>query len=295
MSRLETTEVAVTTLDRVARVGFVAKGIVYMLIGGLSVRAVSAGRDAKGPAGVIEQMVDAPFNEVLLVATAVGLACYGLWRVIGSALFPADAEGGPKGWGKRLGYVSTGATHLLFAGYAAYLALGYDAGEGEGAEQSLTAVVLAWPGGVWLIGALGAAFFGTAGFQIYQGFIKDPLEPHRTAQMSAAERRLACWVARAGLAARAVVFAIIGAFLVIAAWRTDPDEVRGLGDALGEVAAQPHGMVLLGVMALGFAAYGVYCFSLARYARFDTSVKQAVEQRAADGWRWPDAAARAGS
>ncbi|MFN3597057.1 MAG: DUF1206 domain-containing protein [Rubricoccaceae bacterium] len=278
-----------TVLDRAARVGFIAKGIVYLLIGGLSVRAVSAGRDAKGPAGVIEELVDAPLNEVLLVATAVGLACYGLWRIIGSALFPADGEGGLKGWSKRLGYVSTGTTHLLFAGYAVYLALGYDAGEGDGAEQALTAVVLAWPGGVWLIGGLGVAFFGVAGFQLYQGFVKDPLEPHRTAEMSEGEQRLACWVARAGLAARAVVFAIIGAFLVVAAWQTDPDEVRGLGDALGEVAAQPYGTALLVVTALGFAAYGVYCFSLARYARFDTSVGRVVEGRPADGWAWPGA------
>lgn len=258
-------------LDRAARVGFTVKGLVYILIAVLSARAVSAGRDALGPAEVIEALLDAPFNEVLLAAVGIGLGCYGLWRLVGAALFPADAESGAKGWTTRLAYAATGTVHLGFGGYALYLALGYDRA-GGGAEQTLTERAMALPGGVWAVGLLGIVFFAVAAFQVREGFFRDPLGPHRTDQMSDAERRGARHVAKLGLGARGVVFATIGLFLVLAAWRADPGEVGGLGDALGALAGQPYGGWVFALVALGLVAYGVYCFSLARYARFPTAL-----------------------
>jgi hypothetical protein len=89
----------------------------------------------------------------------------------------------------------------------------------------------------------------------------------RTQSMSA---RTNMWARRSGkwgYAARGVVFAIIGAFLAYAAWRSDPSEARGLEGVLDSLAAQTHGQWLLGGVAAGLALYGIYCFVEAQYRR----------------------------
>ena len=74
-------------------------------------------------------------------------------------------------------------------------------------------------------------------------------------------------VGRFGLAARGVVFAIVGIFLTVAALRFDPNEAAGLGEALQELLRQPFGAWILGILALGFVAYGLLMLAVARYGR----------------------------
>lgn len=277
ISRLDADDAA-TALDRAARVGYAAKGIAYVLMAAFSFVALEAGEEAAGQTDVLDELAGMPLGTVLLAAMAAGLAAYGVWRLVGSALLPADGKRGVKAVAERLGYAASGATHLLIAVYAGALAFGVRLGSrgGESTEQTLSERVLSLPGGGFVLGALGLAFFATAAVQLVKGFRDDPLEPHRTHMMSERERRLARLVARAGLAARAVVFTVIGLGLVAAAWQSDAGEVRGLGDALGSLAAQPYGDVLFGAVAVGFVAYAAYCASLARYARFGTSLDRSA-------------------
>jgi hypothetical protein len=88
--------------------------------------------------------------------------------------------------------------------------------------------------------------------------------------MDASTRQWVRRVCRFGMAARGVVFGIIGLFLLLAAWRNNPGEARGLGGALHSLQEQGYGPWLLGVVALGLVAYGGYQFVLARYRRIDT-------------------------
>ena len=61
-----------------------------------------------------------------------------------------------------------------------------------------------------------------------------------------------------------VAYAIVGILVLVAAITFDPNKAGGLDDALRTLAAQPFGAVLLVIVALGLAAYGVYCFFEAR-------------------------------
>ena len=58
---------------------------------------------------------------------------------------------------------------------------------------------------------------------------------------------------------------MIGFFLVRAAWQYDPDEAIGLDGALAKVLRADYGDTLLGAVASGLIAYGIYCFAEARY------------------------------
>jgi len=70
-----------------------------------------------------------------------------------------------------------------------------------------------------------------------------------------------------GLAARGVVFGLSGLFLIQAALQHKADQAGGLDEALGAVARQGHGRVLLGVVAVGLVAYGSYMLLIAWYRR----------------------------
>jgi hypothetical protein len=97
----------------------------------------------------------------------------------------------------------------------------------------------------------------------------DVEEPLDLRKMGVAAHRWATRFSRFGMAARGVVFAIIGVFLVVAARHENPAEARGVGGALGALRERSYGTALLSVVALGLMAYGGYQFVLARYRRID--------------------------
>jgi hypothetical protein len=96
------------------------------------------------------------------------------------------------------------------------------------------------------------------------------MQEYATGQMSARQQRWAKGIGQCGLAARGVTFGIIGGFLLHAGIAADPTEARGLGGALAVLAQQPSGPWLLGIVALGMIAYGLFCGSQALYRRVVT-------------------------
>ena len=109
---------------------------------------------------------------------------------------------------------------------------------------------------------LGVAAFN--GYRAVTGKFKKKL---KTAEMSDAEEASATAFGVLGHLARAVVFALMGLFLLRAAWEYDPKEARGLDGALMELSQQSYGGLLLGAVAVGLMAYALYCFVEARYRR----------------------------
>mgnify|MGYP000849099560 CR=1 FL=1 len=143
-------------------------------------------------------------------------------------------------------------------------------GQGGGQEQQATAEVLGWPGGTWLVGIVGVAVVGYAGWNAYRGLARKFEEKWQSGGSRTARR----WGSRAGVVghlARAVVFALIGVFLVRAAVQYDPSEAIGLDGALQKVARASYGPYLLGLTAAGLVAYGVFCLVDARYRDVSTA------------------------
>ena len=124
---------------------------------------------------------------------------------------------------------------------------------------------MTWPGGVWLVAAVGAGFLGAAAFNVYRGLSQSFRDKLDESAMSGTEQTLATAVGTAGLLARGVVFGLIGVFLVKAAWEYDPDEAVGLDGALRTLANQSYGQVLLGLTAAGLLAFAAFCLVQARY------------------------------
>lgn len=250
------------------RTGYLAKGLVYCVVGLLSLQAaLQSSNQAEGSEGAIRAIGQQPFGQVLLALTALGLLAYAVWRFIMAAFDTRDQGRDAEGIVKRLGYLASGSANLLLALLAAQALLGAGGGGGD-AKQEWTARILAQPLGAWLVGLAGAIFVGVGLYQFFRAYKASFMDRYRTAGMSATQRTWARRLGRLGLAARGVTFSMIGVFIIQAALQADPSETEGLGGALQTLAQQPYGPWLLGVVAAGFVAYGLFCFSYTRWRDF---------------------------
>ena len=130
---------------------------------------------------------------------------------------------------------------------------------------------MAQPFGQWLVGLAGAVVIGVGLYHFVKAYRAAFMDNYDTGSMSAKEQDGAKWIGRFGLAARGVVFCMIGSFLIRAAVQADPTETRGLEGALESLLGKPFGPWLLTAMSAGLLAFGIYCFSRARYSRFVSS------------------------
>ncbi len=250
----------------VARCGYAAKGIVYVLIGSLATLAAAGlGGENVGTKEAITHLARQPFGSVLLGLMAVGLFAYTLWRVIQALFDTEDVGGGIKGLATRLGFVISGIIYASLGVYCIDLLRNVAASSGDGSAKDRTAELMSHPGGIYLIFAIGGVFIGVGLRQIWRAVKRSYLKNWHMRTMNDTQQRLAEAATRWGLSARGVVFMMIGTFLCIAAIRTDPSEAEGLGGALSALARQPFGPWLLGVVALGLVGYGIYCFINARF------------------------------
>ena len=126
---------------------------------------------------------------------------------------------------------------------------------------------MAQPFGQLLVGAVGLGFIGFGIYQIYKAYTGKFREELMQDQMTGNVETFAVRTGQIGLSARGIVFGIIGIFLIQAALNSNPSEARGLGGAFNALAEQTYGQLALGIVALGFAIYGLYMFVLARYRR----------------------------
>jgi hypothetical protein len=263
----QTTRAAGGWVETMARCGYATKGVVYVIVGVLAVMtAIGAGGATKDSSGAIETIAQQPFGRILVGLTALGLIGYVIWRFMQAIMDPEHKGSDSKGIAARIGYAVSGIAYASLAFLAARIALnGGGGGGGDSSKQALTAKLMSQPFGIWLVGIVGVIVIGVGVFHFYQAYKAKFMEDYKAGEMSATERRWAKRIGRFGLSARGVTFAMIGSFFIIAAVQADPSEAKGLAGALDTLARQPYGPWLLGIVSLGLVAYGVYCFSQARY------------------------------
>jgi hypothetical protein len=254
--------------DTLGRIGYMAKGVVYAIVGVLTAQlAFGVGGSTTGTTEAIREIGAAPLGQIGLALTALGLVCYGTWRFILATMDPKREGTDPEGLVKRIGYVVSGVVNLILGLFAGQLLIG--AGSGGGSSKTgMTAELMSQPYGLWLVGITGCIVVGVGIYHFYRAMNATFMRNYSVGDMDADTRQLARRIGQWGLTARGIVFAIIGIFLVRAALQRDPSETKGLGGALDVLASQAYGPWLLGFVAVGLIAYAVYCFSYVRYRRF---------------------------
>ena len=251
-------------VERAGRAGYVAKGVIYGLIGLIAIQVPLGLEDEpEDRQGALRMIAQQPFGELLLLALAGGLAGYALWRLM-QGLFDTEDDGSDaKGLAKRASYIARAGLYGFFAFSAFALVAGL--GSSGGNEQQEAASVFDLPLGRWLVGAVGLGFLGAGIFNGYRSLTKDFRKHLREHEVSPKVRGWVIALGVVGHAARAVVFGLVGIFLVRAAWQYDPSEAKGVDGALRTLADAPYGPAVLFAVGAGLLAYGAFCLVQARY------------------------------
>jgi hypothetical protein len=248
-----------------ARVGLVAQGVSYGIVGVLALLlALGQGGSAESRTGALQKLAGSTLGVALLVALAVGFACYALWR-LSQAVFDREGEGTDgSGLAKRASYFGKAAIYGVLL--VATIDIVQDGRGGGSNEKQQTAGVLDWPAGRWIVLGVGIGIGAYAVFQGFRAFSESFMDDMRGG-LGRGERQALRVLGIVGLFARAVVFGLVAWFLVKAAVEFDPDEAVGLDGALRKLADAPYGPLLLAVTAAGLVAYGLFCVAQARYRR----------------------------
>jgi hypothetical protein len=256
-------------VEILARLGYAAKGVVYLIIGVLAVKlAMGSGGQTTGSKGAVRTLADEPFGQVMLGLMALGLIGYVVWRFVQSVMDVENEGTDAKGLGMRAFKAGSGVVYGLVALYTIRLLTdgsGGDGGAGGDGAQTLSAQLMQHSWGTALVGLAGLFLIGYAVKQLYNAYKTTFTKKWAMGEMSATERTWAVRAGRLGLAARGVVFSMMGFFFLRAALQSDPSEAKGLEGALTELARSGTGPWALGIVALGLAAYGVYQLVMARY------------------------------
>ncbi|GAC1436175.1 MAG: DUF1206 domain-containing protein [Solirubrobacteraceae bacterium] len=254
-------------LHWLVRGGFVARGLTYGIIGALALAlALGAGGATTNQQGALAVLDRAPVGGPALIAVAAGLLAYALWKLVLGATGRGPEGGGGAEPKDRISNLAGGFVYLGFFGVAVGVIAGSHSG-GATQPSRTAAGVLGWPAGRWLVGLAGVAFVGVCAFQAWEALHERFLGESKTEQMGAQERDWFSVLGRVGLVSRALVFALVGYFLVRSAVDYDPTQAVGVDGALRRVAGQPYGGWLLGLVAAGLLVFAGFSLAEARYRR----------------------------
>jgi hypothetical protein len=251
------------------RAGFVARGITYGVIGALAL-ALALGAGTMGTApnqqGALALIARNPVGKVALVVICAGLLAYALWKVMQGIAGRGPEGGGDPGLLDRVGNVAGGVVYLGFFAVALRVLTG-SSGNTSAQQKHAAAGVLGWPGGQEIVGIAGGVLIAVSLYQLYSALRGEFADDIKTGHMGAQEREVFMLIGRVGLTARALVFALVGYFVVRTAIEFKPSDAVGLDGALSRLHHQPLGPWALGFVAAGLVTFAVYSLLEARYRR----------------------------
>ena len=253
-------------LQVLGRVGMGCYGVVHLIVAYLALRvAFGDSGEQADQKGALQEVGSTSFGAVVLWVLAIGLFAYGLWQFMMAAVGFQWVQKKGKRTRKRISAVARGIIGISLGVYAVRLVTGSGGGQsGNQGQQEWTSEVLSWPAGPVLVAIVAAVVIGVAVAAIRRGIKKKFVQDLNLDELPAGTQQ---WVRRLGMIgyiAKGIVFGIVGILLGVAAFQHDAKEAGGLDRALKTLAAQPFGTAALIVVALGLAAFGVYCFAAAR-------------------------------
>ncbi len=240
-----------------ARLGYAVLGLIHLLIAWIALKVawgIGGGSQQADTSGALQTLSGSGTGAVLLWICVVGFLLLTVWQALDAVVSHGEAGDRAKSAAKAVMYA-----------FFAWTTFKVGQGAGSSAEQQtedFTAGLMGSPGGRILVALVGLVVLGVAGYHVYKGWTKKFLEDLREHPGD-----WAVTAGRIGYIAKGIALVLIGFFFLVAAWQADPDKAQGLDGALKTVEDQAFGPFLLTLVAAGIAAYGVYSFARARYAR----------------------------
>lgn len=250
--------------EMLARWGYAARGVVYVIFGFIALLGTSG--DEASPEGALSTLLGQPFGRVLLAAVAAGLLGHVAWRLSQSILNADHQPSGAKGYAVRAGNLGSGLANCVLALAAAKLVVNAGGASGSNGQDGLIAWLMQQPSGRFLIGALGVSIIIAGAVQVWRGVagrFRDRVK------LPAQREGLLHGLSVFGLSARGVLLAVTGAFFVFAAITVDAEQAGSITEALDWVYRLSYGSYLYALAAAGLIAFGLYSFIEAKYRTVD--------------------------
>jgi hypothetical protein len=255
-------------LEFLERCGYVARGVLYAVMGGLALGlALGIGGAAIDQSGSVVVLSEGPAGKLLLAAVVVGLGAYSIWGFVRAIFDPLHRGDDPPGIAERLGFAWSGTAYAAIAIFALHLLAGGGASSASDGTQSTIARILAFPAGQLATVAIGIVTVGVGLGQLVEAYRAIFKRDLKRMEMNRAQKRIVDMLGRFGYFSRGVTFTLVGWFVFQGGLHRDSSQVHGLSGVFLFLLGQPFGRLLLGIVALGFIALGLHSFASARWMR----------------------------
>ena len=255
-------------LELLERLGYVARGVLYAVMGVLALRIAMAqpGGQATDLTGSLVYLIAQPFGKLVLYLMITGLAAYSIWGFIRAIFDPLHRGSDASGYLERLGFVSSAVSYGAIALVGLRILMGTGGASGDATQKTISSV-LDHPAGGSLTVLIGLVAIGIAIGQFVEAYRAVFERDLKGWEMSQSARSVVVALGRFGMFARGVTFLVVGWFIVQAGLHHDPGQVQGFGGAFLFILSKPFGHLLLAIVALGFVALGLHSFACARWMR----------------------------
>jgi hypothetical protein len=247
-------------LTALARGGFAMNGLIHIVIGAIAVSIAFGGSGSADQGGALEALTATPAGALVLWVVVIGLWGLGVFQILEAALVRGTDK---DAWVDRAKEGGKGIAYLA-VGFTAFTAANGGQTNSGGQTQSLSASLLATPGGVILLVVVALVVVGIGVYFVVKGakqkFLEDITEPQGTPKKAIKVLGIG------GYIAKGVALVAVGGLFAVAAFTHDSSNATGLDGALKSLAELPFGVLILTAVGLGFVFYGVYCFVRAKYA-----------------------------
>lgn len=251
-------------IDHAVRAGLVAYAVVYLMIGWLAVQLAFGDREGKpSSSGAMHELAQQPFGDVLIWVVSIGMFLLVLWKLLDAAFGHRDERDSGKRTRARL--VSAGKAVVYAAIGFSGLRVATGSGSSGKSQDSWTAQLMDVTGGQLLVGLIGLAVIGYGAYQIYKAWTEGFADKLDSEGRSGSTGTAYIAFGKAGYTARGIAFMIVGGLIGYGAVTHDASKSGGLDQALFKVLDQPFGPVLLTLLGIGLACYGVFTLARARH------------------------------
>ena len=255
-------------VERLERFGYIARGVVYAIIGVLALQlALGTGGKTTTQSGAIAMLGSQSFGKILLILMVVGLASYALWGFVRAIFDPLHRGNDSKGIVARIGFAFSGLSYGVLVIPPLQSLMNRGGSQTAANPADISVMLFNLPFGKWLVVGLGLVWIAVGLGQLYTAYKRDFEKDFQFNKMSATERTWATRLGQIGYAARGIVFAVVGTIIVQAGLTHNPSQAQGFDTALLKLAQAPNGTLLLGGVALGLIAFGIFSAFCARWIK----------------------------
>lgn len=255
--------IAISTL---ARMGFIAKGMVYFMVGLLTLQTtIGMGGETSDATNALQEFIYQPFGTVLLFGIMIGLLAHAVWRILAAVIDPENRGDSTQIKFFRVVDFIVGCLYISMSYAAWQIVQGLSAQDSDQNTEVWVGRILELPYGKWLVMVCAVVIFSGGLYQFYSAYSANFDNSFNFGKMSNNETQTLRWLGRIGISAWGVVYCMVAYLFYNASVTFDADEAGGLSQALSALRAQPFGAWALAITSAGLITYGIYLLVLSYY------------------------------